>query len=57
MAEHSQITNYRKEQFIEAEQFTRLEKDVLAGLLDQKQTYTMEQAQHLLHQFMNEEAN
>jgi hypothetical protein len=57
MSEQGQAVTYRKEQFLTADRFTRLEKDVLAGLLEQDNMYTMEQAQHLLDQFMNKEAN
>lgn len=52
----TETTTYRKEQFMQASQFTRLEKDVLAGLLEDESTYTMEQAKEQLNQFMNEEA-
>ncbi|MFD1885894.1 hypothetical protein [Paenibacillus wenxiniae] len=57
MSEPEQAVAYRKEQFLTADRFTRLEKDVLAGLLQSDNMYTMEQAQHLLDQFMNKEAN
>ncbi|MFD1991560.1 hypothetical protein ACFSGI_16455 [Paenibacillus nicotianae] len=52
----TETTTYRKEQFMQASQFTRLEKDVLAGLLEEDSAYTMEQAKEQLNQFMNEEA-
>ncbi len=57
MGESTQAVVYRKEQFLKAEQFTRLEKDVLTGLLQADEMYTIEQAQQLLSQFMNKEAN
>jgi hypothetical protein len=49
-------TKYRKAQFAEARQFSRLEKDILAALLLEQQTYTVQEAQQHIQQFMNGEA-
>jgi hypothetical protein len=56
--ESNQITNqkYSKAQFAESRQFGRMEKDVLAAVLLEQQTYTIEEAQQHIQQFMNEEA-
>jgi hypothetical protein len=45
-----------KEQFAEARQFSRLEKDILAAVLSEEKTYTVLEAQQQIQQFMNEEA-
>jgi hypothetical protein len=47
---------YSKAQFAEARLLSRLEKDILAAVLLEKQTYTMEEAQQHIQQFMNGEA-
>ncbi|KAA8783320.1 hypothetical protein EC604_05595 [Paenibacillus amylolyticus] len=49
-------TQYMKEQFAEARQFSRLEKDILAAVLSEEKTYTVLEAQQQIQQFMNEEA-
>lgn len=49
-------TKYNKEQFTEARQFNRLEKDILAAILSEKKTYTVQEAQQHIQQFMNGEA-
>ncbi|MGF6356445.1 hypothetical protein ABIE27_004363 [Paenibacillus sp. 4624] len=47
---------YKKEQFADARQFSRLEKDILAAVLSEEKTYTVLEAQQQIQQFMNEEA-
>jgi hypothetical protein len=49
-------TKYSKAQFAEARQFSRLEKDILAALLLEQRTYTVQEAQQHIQQFMNGEA-
>lgn len=49
-------TKYNKAQFAEARQFDRLEKDILAAILSEEKTYTVQEAQQHIQQFMNEEA-
>lgn len=49
-------TKYNKAQFAEARQFSRLEKDILAAVLLEQQTYTVQEAQQHIQQFMNGEA-
>ncbi|WP_260504224.1 hypothetical protein [Paenibacillus illinoisensis] len=54
----TQATNqkYSKAQFAESRQLSRIEKDILAALLRENVTYTVEEAQQHIQQFMNEEA-
>lgn len=47
---------YSKAQFAESRQLSRMEKDILAAVLLEQQTYTMEEAQQHIQQFMNGEA-
>ncbi|MCK6077896.1 hypothetical protein [Paenibacillus silvae] len=49
-------TQYNKAQFAEARQFSRLEKDILAAVLLEEKTYTVQEAQQHIQQFMNGEA-
>nr|WP_154982699.1 hypothetical protein [Paenibacillus xylanexedens] len=49
-------TQYKKERFAEARQFSRLEKDILAAVLSEEKTYTVQEAQQHIQQFMNGEA-
>ncbi|WP_434752550.1 hypothetical protein [Paenibacillus amylolyticus] len=49
-------TKYNKAQFAEARQFSRLEKDILAAVLSEEKTYTVQDAQQHIQQFMNGEA-
>ncbi|WP_091015487.1 MULTISPECIES: hypothetical protein [Paenibacillus] len=49
-------TRYNKAQFAEARLFSRLEKDILAAVLLEQQTYTVQEAQQHIQQFMNGEA-
>lgn len=57
-SESNQTTNhkYSKEQFTESRQLSRIEKDILAAVLRENVTYTVEEAQQHIQQFMNEEA-
>ncbi|WJH30960.1 hypothetical protein N6H13_10470 [Paenibacillus sp. CC-CFT742] len=54
----TQATNqrYSKVQFAESRQLGRMEKDILAAVLLENETYTVEEAQQHIQQFMNEEA-
>lgn len=56
--ESNQTTNhkYSKVQFAESRQLSRIEKDILAAVLLENVTYTVEEAQQHIQQFMNEEA-
>ncbi|MDR9744099.1 hypothetical protein [Paenibacillus taichungensis] len=56
--ETKQINNqkYNKAQFAESRQFSRMEKDILVAVLLERETYTMEEAQQHILQFMNGEA-
>ncbi|MGF9697553.1 MULTISPECIES: hypothetical protein [Paenibacillus] len=47
---------YSKAQFAESRQLSRIEKDILAAVLRENVTYTVEEAQQHIQQFMNEEA-
>ena len=47
---------YSKIQFAESRQLSRIEKDILAAVLLENVTYTVEEAQQHIQQFMNEEA-
>jgi hypothetical protein len=47
---------YNKAQFAESRQLSRMEKDILAAVLLEQETYTMEEAQQHIQQFMNGEA-
>ncbi|MBY0202975.1 hypothetical protein H7T88_07040 [Paenibacillus cucumis Kampfer et al. 2016] len=49
-------TEYKKEQFADARQFSRLEKDILVAVLSEEKTYTVQAAQQHIQQFMNGEA-
>ncbi|MBM6382838.1 MAG: hypothetical protein JSY10_02435 [Paenibacillus sp.] len=47
---------YSKIQFAESRQLSRIEKDILVAVLRENVTYTVEEAQQHIQQFMNEEA-
>ncbi|MGO4730835.1 hypothetical protein [Paenibacillus sp. 2KB_22] len=47
---------YSKSQFAESRQLSRMEKDILAAVLLDQQTYTLQEAQEHIQQFMNGEA-
>lgn len=47
---------YSKAQFAESRQLSRMEKDILAAVLLDQQTYTLQEAQEHIQQFMNGEA-
>ncbi|WP_017690164.1 hypothetical protein [Paenibacillus sp. PAMC 26794] len=49
-------TRYNKAQFAEARLFSRIEKDILAAVLLEQETYTLREAQQHIQQFMNGEA-
>ncbi|MCZ1263424.1 hypothetical protein [Paenibacillus tundrae] len=55
-AQQKNNQKYSKAQFAESRQLSRMEKDILAAVLLEKQTYTMEEAQQHIQQFMNGEA-
>lgn len=47
---------YSKAQFAESRQLSLIEKDILAAVLLEQQTYTLQEAQQHIQQFMNGEA-
>lgn len=47
---------YSKAQFSESWQLSRIEKEILVAVLLEQETYTMEEAQEHIQQFMNGEA-
>ncbi|MEK4525017.1 hypothetical protein CXK86_17195 [Paenibacillus sp. BGI2013] len=47
---------YSKAQFSESQQLSFIEKDILAAVLLEQQTYTLQEAQQHIQQFMNGEA-
>ncbi|KAA8747319.1 hypothetical protein [Paenibacillus sp. UASWS1643] len=47
---------YSKAQFAESRQLSRIEKDILAAVLLEQETYTLQEAQQHIQQFMNGEA-
>jgi len=47
---------YSKAQFAESRQLSRIEKDILAAVLLEKETYMIEEAEQHIKQFMNGEA-
>ncbi|MGW7160972.1 hypothetical protein [Paenibacillus taichungensis] len=49
-------TKYSKAQFAESRQLSRMEKDILAAVLLEQKTYTLQEAQEHIQQFMNGEA-
>jgi hypothetical protein len=56
ITEGSVQTQYTKGQFVTSNHFSALEKDVLAGLMQEDKTYTLEQANKMLAQFLTKEA-
>ncbi|WP_336759292.1 hypothetical protein [Paenibacillus sp. USHLN196] len=55
-AQQKNNQKYSKAQFAESRQLSRIEKDILAAVLLEQETYTMEEAQQHIQQFMNGEA-
>ncbi|WFR62591.1 hypothetical protein P9222_31265 [Paenibacillus amylolyticus] len=55
-AQQKSNPKYSKSQFAESRQLNRMEKDILAAVLLEKQTYTLQEAQEHIQQFMNGEA-
>ncbi|MDQ0658129.1 hypothetical protein [Paenibacillus sp. W2I17] len=55
-AQQKNNQKYSKAQFAESRQLSRMEKDILAAVLLEKQTYTLQEAQQHIQQFMNGEA-
>ncbi|WP_419891388.1 hypothetical protein [Paenibacillus xylanexedens] len=55
-AQQKKNKKYSKAQFAESRQLSRIEKDILAAVLLEQQTYTLEEAQQHIQQFMNGEA-
>ena len=47
---------YNKEQFLASKQFTTAQKDVLAAVLHDGQTYTFEEAKKRADEFLRKEA-
>ncbi|MGE6667598.1 hypothetical protein [Paenibacillus xylanexedens] len=47
---------YSKAQFAESRQLSRIEKDILVAVLLEQETYTLQEAQEHIQQFMNGEA-
>jgi hypothetical protein len=55
-AQQKNNQKYNKAQFAESRQLSRMEKDILAAVLLEQETYTLEEAQQHIQQFMNGEA-
>jgi hypothetical protein len=55
-AQQKNNPKYSKSQFAESRQLSRMEKDILAAVLLDQQTYTLQEAQEHIQQFMNGEA-
>lgn len=55
-AQQKNNQKYSKAQFAESRQLSRIEKDILAAVLLEQQTYTLQEAQQHIQQFMNGEA-
>ncbi|WP_339189247.1 hypothetical protein MKX33_04465 [Paenibacillus sp. FSL R5-0490] len=55
-AQQKNNQKYSKAQFAESRQLSWIEKDILAAVLLEKQTYTLQEAQQHIQQFMNGEA-
>lgn len=55
-AQQKNNPKYSKAQFAESRQLSRLEKDILAAVLLEQETYTLQEAQEHIQQFMNGEA-
>ena len=55
-AQQKNNPKYSKAQFSESQQLSFIEKDILAAVLLEQQTYTLEEAQQHIQQFMNGEA-
>jgi hypothetical protein len=47
---------YTKEQILESQRFTNIQKDVLGALLDEEQQYTLEQVDKAIKDFDKREA-
>lgn len=55
MTEEEKITSatsYSKQQFLQSKKFTPQQKDVLCALLDDSETYTIDQAEKLISNFL-----
>ncbi|MCP1182626.1 hypothetical protein [Paenibacillus sp. 1781tsa1] len=55
-AQQKNNQKYSKAQFAESRQLSRMEKDILAAVLLEQETYTLQEAQQHIQQFMNGEA-
>ncbi|MFX3651114.1 MAG: hypothetical protein ACE3K2_04840 [Paenibacillus sp.] len=55
-AQQKNKPKYSKAQFAESRQLSRIEKDILAAVLLEQETYTLQEAQQHIQQFMNGEA-
>ncbi|MEK4370294.1 hypothetical protein [Paenibacillus sp. FSL R5-0473] len=55
-AQQKNKQKYSKAQFAESRQLSRIEKDILAAVLLEQETYTLQEAQQHIQQFMNGEA-
>lgn len=55
-AQQKNNQKYSKAQFAESRQLSRIEKDILAAVLLEQETYTLQEAQQHIQQFMNGEA-
>ena len=51
----SETPVYSKEQFLKSKQFTAQQKDLLAALLEDRKTYTTDQVNEMLNQFLKKE--
>ncbi|MEK3706736.1 hypothetical protein MKY87_22070 [Paenibacillus sp. FSL R7-0198] len=55
-AQQKNNQKYSKSQFAESRQLSRIEKDILGAVLLEQETYTLQEAQEHIQQFMNGEA-
>ncbi|HEU4962263.1 MAG TPA: hypothetical protein VFV52_00165 [Bacilli bacterium] len=55
MKKHEIVPTFKKQQFLASKQFTTAQKDVLSALLQDGQSYTLEQARQLTEDFLKKE--
>lgn len=47
---------YTKEQILQAERFMQVQKDLIHGILQEDKSYTINEVQHMIEQFLKQEA-
>ncbi|WP_168120966.1 hypothetical protein [Paenibacillus sp. HB172176] len=50
------MIRFPKEKLLSSKQFTSIQKDVLAALLDDHEAYTIDEAKQKLNDYLNKEA-